>query len=405
MEYWEFVHGNADVDTSALRLAYGARKSSVCFDFEDAVTQIEARRKSRRKIPWFTGHDRFRFPSLQAAEQASNQAVALYHSVIVGKGNHIADLTAGLGIDAMTLALAGNRVDAFEMDANRAEALRQNADELKLENFSIHCADSIRYLKDNPGLRFDCLFIDPARRDSEGRRIFRLQDSLPNVIENMPLLLRHAPKILVKGSPLLDITQTIRDLGMLECGIQIETVSYRGEVKEVLVLMQDSKAEVTVSVTDIADAPDFPDGEAVVNYRYVAGVATGGPVRLACIDDVVPGRYLYEAGAGMRKLNCTPLICTSYPDIKALSLDGELFVSDTLHPDFPGRINKITHMASGKEAKRLRGERLRIVSSRYPLSADELRRKYGFREGDDVSLYATSLCGSKKLLILAEKVL
>lgn len=405
MEYWEFVHGNADVDTSALRLAYGARKSSVCFDFEDAVTQIEARRKSRRKIPWFTGHDRFRFPSLQAAEQASNQAVALYHSVIVGKGNHIADLTAGLGIDAMTLALAGNRVDAFEMDANRAEALRKNADELKLENFSIHCADSIRYLKDNPGLRFDCLFIDPARRDSEGRRIFRLQDSLPNVIENMPLLLRHAPKILIKGSPLLDITQTIRDLSMLECGIQIETVSFRGEVKEVSVLILKSKPGQTVIVTDIADAPDFPDGDVVVNYRYVVNGSRDVPVSLVGMDDVVPGRYLYEAGASMRKLNCTYLICGSYPDIKALSPDGELFVSDTLHPDFPGRINKITHMASGKEAKRLRGERLRIVSSRYPLSADELRRKYGFREGDDVSLYATSLCGSKKLLILAEKVL
>ena len=323
----------------------------------------------------------------------------------MGKGMHLADLTAGLGIDAMTLALTGNRVDAFEMDANRAEALRQNADELKLENFSIHCADSIRYLKDNPGLRFDCLFIDPARRDSEGRRIFRLQDSLPNVIENMPLLLRHAPKILIKGSPLLDITQTIRDLSMLECGIQIETVSFRGEVKEVSVLILKSKPGQTVIVTDIADAPDFPDGDVVVNYRYVVNESRDVPVSLVGMDDVVPGRYLYEAGAGMRKLNCTYLICGSYPDIKALSPDGELFVSDTLHPDFPGRVNVIKDIVSGKEAKRLQGERLRIVSSRYPLSAEELRRKYKLREGDALSLYATSLCGSKKMMILAEKVL
>jgi len=142
-----------------------------------------------------------------------------------------------------------------------------------------------------------------------------------------------------------------------------------------------------------------------VNYRYAAGVATGGPVRLACIDDVVPGRYLYEAGAGMRKLNCAPLICASYPDIKALSPDGELFVSDMLHTDFPGRVNVIKDIVSGKEAKRLQGERLRIVSSRYPLSAEELRRKYKLREGDALSLYATSLCGSKKMMILAEKVL
>ena len=404
MKYWEFIHQNAGADVMSLSLAYGSRKSSLDFDFQDAVMQIEARRKSARKIPWFIAHDRFRFPSLQASEQASNQAVALYHATLIGRDKHIADLTAGLGIDAMAVALYGNRVDAFEMDGHRAEVLMKNAGELQLSDFKVHAADSIKYLADNPELHYDCIFIDPARRDSAGHRIFRLQDSIPNVIDNMDMLLRHAPKVLVKASPLLDITQTLRDIDIPGRGMTIEIVSYRGEVKEVLIHVSKTGEHKGIAVVDIADAVDFPAGEVVLNYRYSASMPGDGDIRLAGMDDLVSGRYLYEAGAGMRKLHCAPLICGTYADIKALSREGELFVSDNLYADFPGRVGIITSVINGKEARGMHGERIRVVSSHYPLSPDELRKKYKFSEGDAVSLYATSLNGGKKVLILTENV-
>lgn len=403
-EYWKFIRDNANADPAVLRLTYASKRSRMDFDFDDAVMQIEARRKSARKIPWFLALDCFRFPSLQASEQASNQAVSLHHARLVGAGKRVADLTAGLGIDAMTIALQDNQVDAFEMNPHRAEVLGRNAKELGLGSLNVYAVDSIQFLRDNPGVRYDWLFIDPARRDADGRRIFKLQDSLPNVIDNMDMLSGHAADILIKASPLLDISQTIHDLRPFNRKWIIEIVSYRGEVKEVLIHISKSIAKDTISVVDIADASGFPIGDVNVRYRFDTDYSYVGTPHIADADDIVVGRYLYEAGPGMRKLRCTPLICDAFPDIRALSPDAELFISNTLYPDFPGRINIIIRIISGKEAKALQGEHLRVVSSRYPVTADELRRKYRILEGDARTLIATSAKPGKKLLMLVDNV-
>lgn len=401
-DYWRFIHTNANADTAKLRLAYASKRSGLDFDLDDALMQIEARHKCVRKIPWFLGHEHFRFPSLQASEQASNQAIGLYHARLAGSGQRVADLTAGLGIDAMTISLQGNQVDAFEMDLHRAEVLVRNAYGLGLLDFTVHSVDSVQFLRDNPGVNYDWLFIDPARRDADGKRVFKLQDSLPNVIDNMALLLSHAPNILIKASPLLDISQTILDLKLFDCHWTIEIISYRGEVKEVLIHISRTVNKNTVRVIDITDIPDFPDGDISIRYRFETGEQYGGMLRIADVDDIVAGRYLYEAGAGMRKLRCAQIICGAYPDIQALAPDAELFVSDSLYPDFPGRISIIHKIISGKEAKALQGQSLRVVSSRYPVTADEVRRKYGLREGNVRSLIATTSKAGKKLLMLAD---
>lgn len=402
-DYWDFVHGNALADTSRLRLQHGSGKSeSYGFDMEDAITQIEARRKSAKKIQWFNSHRTFRFPSLQASEQATNQALALFHARIVGNCRHVADLTAGLGIDVITSALSGNTAVAFEMDPLRARTLADNIKELGAPGISVICADSIQYLKDNPQLHYDWIFVDPARRDSSGSRIFKLQDSSPDIIADLEMLMSHTSDLLVKASPLLDITQTIRDIGPYPYHIRI--VSYRGEVKEVLIHVYDtSTGNNKIEVVDIADAPEYPKGNVSVSYSYIVEGLQTGATRIADLADVLPGKFLYEAGAGVRKLHCTSTLCRSYPDIAALSSDTELFISDTLYPDFPGRINVIKGILTGKEAKKLQGECLRVVSSHYPLAASGLRSKLKLREGDAKSLIATGLNGGKKLLILTER--
>lgn len=398
-DYWEFIHDNSAADIAKLRLSIGSSCKNFCVD--DAILQIEARHKAAKKIPWFISHPHFRFPSLQASEQATNQAVALYHASIAGYGRRIADLTSGLGIDSMTLALHGNQVEAFEMDRHRAEVLEDNIRECGVTSCHACCADSIQYLKDNPDRQFDALFIDPARRDVAGNRIFRLQDSLPDVIGNMDLLLQHAPEILIKASPLLDITQTLRDLRGYPCHIHI--VSYRGEVKEILILLSGKIDDNRIKIADIADATDFPEGDVMINYQFICRISDGGEVRTAATDEIVSGRYLYEAGAGMRKLHCAAAVCEAYPDMKALSTDAWLFVSDTLYKNFPGRVNIINGVLSGKEAGRLKGEHIRVVSCHYPAAADTVRAKYKLREGNDITLYAAKLAGNKKILILAQK--
>ena len=99
-ELFEFIKNHAREDVRNLALKWHGR--DLQFDLQDALMQIEARQKCATKLLWFLAYDHFLFPSLQSSEQATNQAVALYHSHIIGSDRKVADMTAGLGIDAMT---------------------------------------------------------------------------------------------------------------------------------------------------------------------------------------------------------------------------------------------------------------------------------------------------------------
>lgn len=437
-EYLKFIMDHEHSDVNALRLQYHGK--SMPFSVDDACMQIEMRRKTAGKLPWFLHNPGFRFGTAQSAEQATNQNVALFHAFLIGHNQRVLDMTAGLGIDAMTIAMRGNRVTAYELEPERVEALRHNADILGIDDLTVMKGDSVRHLQQSRE-HYDWIFVDPARRDSGNNRCFLLQDSLPDVVSHQDLLLAHADNVLIKASPLLDITQTLRDFSNVR---SIIILSYKNEVKEVLIHLSPSSAllspaslipaflgsasispaslgcssplcfsaepegEVTslssplIQAIDLADSTSaFPDGAPAVRFRFIAGCATQAAISYASSEAIAPGMYLYEAGAAMRKLQCASQICARYPDIRSLAKDSGLFVSETLHADFPGRICTIKGILSAKQLKTLKDSRCRIVSSCYPMSAADLRKKYRLKEGEDMTLYATTTRDGSRMMILA----
>lgn len=417
-EYLKFIMDHEHSDVNALRLQYHGK--SMPFSVDDACMQIEMRRKTAGKLPWFLHHPGFRFGTAQSAEQATNQNVALFHAFLIGHNRRVLDMTAGLGIDAMTIAMRGNRVTAYELETERVEALRHNADILDIDDLTVMKGDSVRHLQQSEE-HYDWIFVDPARRDSDNNRCFLLQDSLPDVVSYQDLLLAHADNVLIKASPLLDITQTLRDFGNVR---SIIILSYKNEVKEVLIHLSlgpaslgsssplsfsaEPEGEVkspsspitqAIDLTDSASA--FPDGAPAVRFRFMAGYATQAAISYASSEAIAPGMYLYEAGAAMRKLQCASQICARYTDIKSLAKDAGLFVSETLHADFPGRISTIKAILSAKQLKAMKDSRCRIVSSCYPMSAADLRKKYRLKEGEDMTLYATTARDGSRMMILA----
>lgn len=422
-EYLKFIMDHAHSDVNALRLQYHGK--SMPFSVDDACMQIEMRRKTAGKLPWFLHHPGFRFGTAQSAEQASNQNVALFHAFLIGRNRRVLDMTAGLGIDAMTIALRGNHVTAYELKTERVEALRHNADILGIDDLTVVKGDSVLHLQQSEE-HYDWIFVDPARRDSGNNRCFLLQDSLPDVVSHQDLLLAHADKVLIKASPLLDITQTLRDFSNVR---SIIILSYKNEVKEVLIHLSPGPAALgpaalvsssplsfsaepegevkppsspLIRAIDLADcAPAFPDGAPAVRFRFIAGCPTQAAISYASSEDIAPGMYLYEAGAAMRKLQCASQICARYTDIKSLAKDSGLFVSENLHADFPGRICTVKALLSAKQLKALKDSRCRIVSSCYPMSAADLRKKFRLKEGEDMTLYATTTRDGSRMMILA----
>lgn len=403
--FWNFVDSHRDEDPASLRLVYGRRDMG--YDVESAVTQIEARRKAAGKIPSFLSRcPEFMFPTVLSAEQATAEAVALYHASLVPPGSVIVDMTAGLGIDAMTMARKARHVTAIDINPAAAKALAHNASLLGIHNLTAVTADSATMVLHGDSVpaaaRPDMYFIDPARRSGSGWRLFRLSDCLPDVTLIAPELIGNGGRLMVKASPMLDITNTISEL---PCVHAIHIVDYRNECKELLiecrmpgdarwcredirVLAADISADTSVSTLEfsLTDINRQPDMFIPSDYDYA-------------------GSYLYEPSPALMKAGAWQSLCSvaavrSGVRLHKLARDTHLFVSSEYPGDLPGRVFRVDSVLSRSDLKRLKKVPLSIMSRNHPITADDLRKRLRSAESPADFLLATTVGDSRKPLYL-----
>ena len=201
-----FIQEHAKDDVNALRLKFVGKSQTMDFPIDFALLQIEARRKARKKIPSFLENVLFVFPDTLAAEQASNESVARFHASLIDSGSSIIDLTAGLGIDDLTFAKAGINVTACEIIKAKADALKHNSEILGVsDRITVINTDSMEFLSSEKR-HFDAVFADPARRSSTGKRLHALSDCQPDILRGMDSIMKITERLLIKASPLLDLT-------------------------------------------------------------------------------------------------------------------------------------------------------------------------------------------------------
>ncbi len=131
-----------------------------------ALTQSRLRAAARSKFGDFAAGMVF---SPEGLEQSTRLAVAAHHAQRYRAAGvrTVADLTCGLGADAMAFASLGLRVLAFERDEGTALLADHNVrhwDEARV----VH-ADAMETLG-RGDINVDALFADPARRNARGRR-------------------------------------------------------------------------------------------------------------------------------------------------------------------------------------------------------------------------------------------
>ena len=144
----------------------------------------------------------------------------------------ILDLTGGLGVDSWAFAQVAERVVYFERNEELAAAAGRNFQRLGAGNIDVRC-ETVTPQTELP--EADLIYADPARRDAAGRKVFLLEDCTPDILTLLPMLLKKAPAVLVKLSPMADLAMLAERLG--PALREIHVVECDGEVKELLCLL------------------------------------------------------------------------------------------------------------------------------------------------------------------------
>lgn len=391
-EFYEFVAENIKCDPSKLRLKYAGKDCD--FDYNLAIDQVESRRKCKTKLSRFISHPTFLFPNTVSAEQASHQGVARFHASLIEPGLSVADMTAGLGIDAITISRVAASVRAIELDQHKADVLRHNATVCGSVNLTVVCGDSIIEI-DKIGNNTDVIFIDPARRGVSNSRVYNLRDCQPDIIRHLDHILSKCRRLFIKASPLLDVSQTLADLHSV---VAVRAVSVNGECKELLVELADAAGAILFESVNLDN-----DGNVIARFTFKQGDGDDTELLYAGSEGIVAGNWLYEPDSSVMKLAPWKELTRRYPTLQKLAPLSHIFVSREHYPDFPGRIMRIEGVVEKKHRKTLKGLPVNIVSRNYPVSADELRKTLRVKEGKDKFLYATRL-GKNPVLITAVRI-
>lgn len=336
-------------------------------------------------------------PDSSVVEQASGLSAAQYVASLISPGETVADLTAGLGINTLCFSRSAEHVYAVEINAERAMALEQNLRNLNVGNVSVVKADCTEWLR-NTTLIFDTIYIDPARRTESGRRFFKLSDCSPNVLDLMPALKKHTARVLIKCSPLLDISVVEKEIPQV-AGFHIIEVDR--EVKELLIDIKLATPATEVKASPFIECVILSKNKEPRIIKLSTSDLT--PERIADPNVVRAGGFIYEPAPSIMKAGRFGAIVEAFPGLKKLDSNTHLFYHDSRYEEFPGRVFKINGAVSSKDLKKMKGGRFNVVSRNHPAAAQELQDRFRLMPSDSEFLIATR-CAGKKIIFGATKI-
>ena len=384
-EIQSFIRENQKKDLPALIL-----KGSP-FDhikIQDIAMQIKGMRIAEKKFPLFFNNPRILYPPKLNLEQTSSQITAEYKSGLI-EGSSGADLTGGLGIDTFFLAKKFDSFQYYEMNKELSEIADHNFRELGASNIRVNYGDSLELLKQT-SQKFDWIYADPARRDEHGSKVYHLSDCTPDIPEELDFLLEKSDHILLKTSPILDITAGLRELHSVK---EIHVIAVNNEVKELLWLIE-KNWESDLKLTTI----NF-QGKKVQKFSFDTEIKTLNTVLSK------PLNYLYEPNAAIMKSGLFTEISTTF-GVPKLHEHSHIYTSQTLVKEFPGRQFQITEVKSFKDKrlkKRLKNKKANITTRNFPDSVENIRKKYRIQDGGSDYIFFTTNLEDEKIVIFCKK--
>lgn len=464
----KFIVENGNADT--VRLVMACKEWPVLEDAELAeldakslaVNTIEGRRRLRKKLPEWVACTGLVYPSSLCAEQCSSSDTARYKASIVQrifneyvgtvasmvgdtcrttgsatKGTEsvpdknspttrnqsvtelaevtipsrgkVADLTGGLGVDSWAFSEVAEEVLYNEMNPALAAAARHNFKALGVTNIFIKNSEATSdSLKDIFGdFRPDVIFLDPARRDSAGKKVFLLEDCSPDVLKILPELLGISRFVLLKLSPMADITMAVERLDRtyeeyLEKASgkgwngqwvrEVHVVASGGECKELLILL-DGEWNEGYSLTCREDGKTL-----TFKPEEITKAKAGYP-------DSTFARIIFEPGKSLTKAGVSNAICERFGLVKLARFTHLYTISEPLSDSESEQrtaplkdFGKVFYV---KEILPLNKSSMKDVGKRYPhsevsaknipMSSDELRTRLKVKSGDDAHIFGVRI--------------
>ena len=452
----KFIVENGNADT--VRLVMACKEWPVPEDAELAeldakslaVNTIEGRRRLRKKLPEWVACTGLVYPSSLCAEQCSSSDTARYKASIVQrifneyvgtvasmvgdpcrttgsatenkmvtepaevtigtrKTGRIADLTGGLGVDSWAFSEVAEEVLYNEMNPALAAAARHNFKALGVTNIFIKNSEATSdSLKDIFGdFRPDVIFLDPARRDSAGKKVFLLEDCSPDVLKILPELFGISRFVLLKLSPMADITMAVERLDRtyeeyLEKASgkgwngqwvrEVHVVASGGECKELLILL-DGEWNEGYSLTCREDGKTL-----TFKPEEIAKAKAGYP-------DSTFARIIFEPGKSLTKAGVFNAICERFGLVKLARFTHLYTISEPLSDSESEQrtaplkdFGKVFYV---KEILPLNKSSMKDVGKRYPhsevsaknipMSSDELRTRLKVKSGDDAHIFGVRI--------------
>ena len=380
----QFITDNLKADITKLILK-GSPFDSV--SIQELATQIVSKQKAEHKLAsWFRTKNIY-YPEKLNIEQTSSESTANYKASLV-IGTSIIDITGGFGVDCFYFSKHFKTVTHCEINEELSAIATHNYQQLQIKNSTTFYGDGLAYLANN-NKKFDCIYIDPSRRDDAKGKVFLLKDCVPNVPENIDLLFSRTSQILVKTSPILDITSAIHELKFVK---EVHVVAVNNEVKEVLFLLEkDFEAAIQIKTVNIGknETQSFH-----FKYREDFYSAYSEPLS-----------YLYEPNAAILKSGGFHQV-TNQLNVEKLHQHSHLYTA-TILLDFPGRGFKIEHVLpydKKKLKKLLPGNKANITVRNFPKTVAQIRKETKITEGGTVFIFFTTNFKNELVVLICRKM-
>lgn len=384
-EIASFIYENRKKDLPALILK-GSPFPDV--SVQELARQIKGVKIAEKKFPEFYQNRQILYPPKLNLEQTSSQITAEYKASLV-KGNKGIDLTGGMGIDSYYLSRKFEDFTYCELDEELTKLASHNFSILKANNIQVVHADSLNFLK-TEAQKFDLVYADPARRDEKGGKVFKLKDCVPDIPSNLAMIFEHTNSLLLKTSPMLDISIGLEELEHVR---EIHIVAVKNEVRELLWLLDKSATEDPIIKT--------------VNFEKNEVQELNGSLDAQnnSLELSLPLKFLYEPNAAIMKSGLFERVAAITNTTK-LHQNSHLYTSEE-KLNFPGRIFQITEIEEykpGNLKRKLKNQKANITTRNFPESVEDLRKKFKIKDGGSDYFFFTTNMDDEKIMISCRKV-
>ncbi|WP_372769435.1 class I SAM-dependent methyltransferase [Lutibacter sp.] len=357
-----------------------------CVSIPEIAEQILAKNSCEKKLPTWFNSEKIYYPNKLNIEQTSSEITAKYKSDLVSR-KKLVDITGGFGVDTYFFSQKVKDITHCEINSELSTIVSHNFKQLKVKNITTLLCDGIEFLAKNQE-KFDWIYADPSRRNDAKGKVFLLADCLPNIPKNLDLFFQKTDNILLKVSPILDITSAVSELQFIK---EIHVVAVDNEVKELLFLLEKNYTKnIQVKTINIAKT---------ITQKFDFNLNENSNATFS-----EPKKYVYEPNTAILKSGAF-LQVSEKLNIAKLHHNSHLYTSNHLM-DFPGRRFEIKHCISYNKKQLLQlipSKKANIATRNFPETVAQIRKKTGLKDGGNQYLFFTTDFNNKHVVLICVK--